>query len=96
MSMITAVNKTASPVGQRPPTETPDKSYVSFPFDCMYKVEKLQQLQEWLSFCRAQPRERSNIKATFNGRCETGMYLILDLTPGVGLEQEDMASPSHR
>lgn len=24
------------------------------------------------------------------------MYLILDLTPGVGLEQEDMASPSHR
>lgn len=27
---------------------------------------------------------------------KTGMYLILDLTPGVGLEQEDMASPSHR
>jgi hypothetical protein len=53
MSMITAVKKTASPVGQQPPTETPDKSYVSFPFDCMYKVEKLKELQEWLSFCRA-------------------------------------------
>jgi hypothetical protein len=37
MSMITAVKKTASPVGQRPSTETPDKSYVSLPFDCKLK-----------------------------------------------------------